>query len=102
LDGRIEQVLKLNINDAIQSIQVKPGMMSRVANVEALSEAVDIDLSSYRVRDPLGVCTQNVSGEDNAAAMGPGDLVHLICGSPADPSIAQLPLTRRSFSVVHY
>lgn len=99
-DGRMEPLLKLNMFDAFENVQLKPGMMSRVTNIEALAEALDLPLTDYPVRDPLGVCTQNVSGNDTA--MGPGELMHMVCGSPADPSIAQLPLTRRSFSAVHY
>ncbi len=101
-DGQTEPLLKAGIFDAITEIKLKPGMMSRVVNVESLSAALKLPLTDYPVHDPLGVSTQNVSQSESTKALSPGQLMHLVCGSPADPSTSLLPLTKRNYSAEHF
>jgi predicted acetyltransferase len=66
----------------VPSVLVKPGMMSRVVHLESFLAPLDLDLSTFLVKDPLCITgPAEVAGE----SIGPGELVQHVTGLWKEP-----------------
>ena len=72
--GDVEPLLKLGVFEPVPEIKLKPGMMTRVVNLDAFMELCPEGSLRPPVNDPLNVAGQNADG------IGPGAVMQLATG----------------------
>jgi len=75
VSSEIDHLTSLGIGDPIATIQVIPGMMSRIVHFDAFRESLPVKSPALPIRDPLGV-----SGSAHGTGYDPGELVQLATG----------------------
>jgi len=80
VSSEIDLLNRLGTSDPIATINVIPGMMSRVVHVDAFRELLPMKSPALPIRDSLGV-----SGPPDESGYDPGELVQLVTGFWRNP-----------------
>lgn len=104
LCGEIDSYLRLGISNPVPTIELRPGMMSRVLHLPAFEELLSMKLSDIKIVDPLGI-SDGGDGGGSGCTIGPGHLVQIVTGFAEPPPssgldhLYKIAGQKRAFSV---